>query len=230
VETVLARLPAESRARLAWAKKPIENGLARLRTEPLTDELVSQITDETWKPLASLGRALEEMISTNLDEWRARLVDDFKLEEEQLAAFVEDESSRDTLRWILGVLQSFSGLMLSLPREFLARIDENLLAQALADEDLKPYLRAIAVLLAAAETRKAGGDPARARDLLDVAFLELSTFRATLRKQGVSLTPFPSETIEERRRGLLESADRLRTVISSEDWRTLEQARVRDLR
>jgi len=84
--------------------------------------------------------------------------------------------------------------------------------------------------MAAAETRRAEGDPQRARDLLDVAFLELMKFRATMRRLGVSLTPFPLETVEERRRGLLESADRLRKALSDEDWRVLEQARMRDLR
>ncbi len=36
LETALASLPTAARARVAWAKEPIENGLARLRTEPLT--------------------------------------------------------------------------------------------------------------------------------------------------------------------------------------------------
>jgi hypothetical protein len=230
VERVLARLPAEARARVLWAKKPIEDGLARLRTELLTDDLVAQVTDEIWKPFASLWRALGEIVGTNQDEWRAKFVDDFKLEELQLAAFVEQEESRDTLRWILGLLQSFLGLALSVPPEFIAQIDEAAFAKASADEDFQPYMRTVVVLMAAAETRRAEGDPQRARDLLDVAFLELSRFRSTMRKHGVSLTPFPSETIEERRRGLLESADRLRRTLSDDDWQVLEQARMHDLR
>jgi hypothetical protein len=230
VETVLSRLPAEARARVAWAKKPIENGLARLRSEPLTDELVAKVADDTWKPVASLGRAFWEIIGGNLDEWRARLVDDFRQEEERLSEFVEDDDSRDTLRWVLALLQSFLGLTFSVPPEFIAKIDEVTLAQASADEDFKPYIRTLVLLMAVAEGRKVGGDPQRARDLLDVAFLELNKFRATLRKQGVSLSPFPLETVEERRRGLLESADRLRNVLSEDDWRVLEQARMRDLR
>jgi hypothetical protein len=230
VAMVLSRLPAEARARVAWARKPIEDGLARLGTESLTDELVAQVADDTWKPVTSLGRAFWDVVGANVDEWRAKLVDDFKLEEEQLAAFVEQEDSRDTLRWVLGLLQSFLGLSLSVPPEVLSRIDEATFARASADEDFKPYIRTLIVLMAAAETRRAKGDPQRARDLLDVAFIELMKFRATMRKLGVSLTPFPLETVEERRRGLLESADRLRKALSDDDWRVLEQARMRDLR
>jgi hypothetical protein len=65
VETVLARLPAEARARVAWAKRPIESGLARLRTESLTDDLAAAVTDEMWKPLVSLWRALGEIVGAN---------------------------------------------------------------------------------------------------------------------------------------------------------------------
>ncbi len=230
VETVLSRLPAEARARVAWAKKPIENGLARLCTEPLTDELVAQVADEVWRPLASLGRAFWEIVGTNLDEWRARFVDDLKLEEQQLATFVAEEDSRDTLHWIFGLLQSLMGLTLTLPPDWITQVDDAFLAQLVADEDFKPYVRMSVALSAAAEARKAGGDPQRARDLLDVAFLEANKFRASLRKVGIALTPFPSETVEERRKGLLKSADRLRSTLSAEDWRVLEQSRMRDIR
>ena len=212
------------------AKKPIENGLARLRAEPLTDELVAKVADDTWKPVASIGRAFWEVVGANQDEWRARFVDDFKLEERQLAAFVEQEDSRDTLRWVLGLLHALLGLTLSVPPESMTGIDETRFARLGADEDFKPYVRTLVVLMAAAETRKVGGTPERARDLLDVAFLEVNKFRGTMRRLGVSLTPFPSETLEERRRGLLESADRLRHTLSDDDWRILEQARMRDLR
>jgi hypothetical protein len=230
VETVLGRLPAETRARVLWAKKPIQDGLARLRSEPLTDELIAKVADETWKPISTLGRVFWEIVGANQDEWRARFVDDFRREEQQLAAFVEHEDSRDTLRWVLGLLQSFLGQALSVPPEFIAEIDEALVARLGADEDFKPYIRTAVALMATAETRKVGGDAQRARDLLDVAFLEINKFRATLRRQGVSLTPFPLESVEERHRGLLESAARLRQTLSEDDWRVLDQARMRDLR
>jgi hypothetical protein len=230
LETALASLPAEARARVAWAEKPIETGLARLRTEPLTDDVVAQVTDEMWKPFGSLWRAFGKIVGKNQDEWRAKFVDDFKREEDQLAEFVEEDDSRDTLRWILGLLHSFLNLSLTVPAEFVSQIDEETLARASAEEDFKPYVRSLFVLMAAAETRRAEGDPQRARDLLDVSFLELSKFRATMRKLGVSLTPFPSESVEERRRGLLESAGRLREALTDEDWRVLEQGRTRNLR
>lgn len=231
VEKVLSRLPAEARARVLWARKPIEHGLVRLRAEPLTEELIAQVVDETWKPITSLGRAAWEIIaSNNLDEWRARLVDDFSEEERQLADFLGDVDSRDTLRWVLGLLQSLVSLSLSFPGDSLAHVDEGLFARLGVDEEFKPYVRSLVLLMAVSEAKKVGAEPERARELLDVAFLQLNKFRATLRKAGISLSPFPTETVEQRRKGLLASADRLRRALSDEDWRVLEQARLHSLR
>src|SRR5713101_9441246 len=129
------------RAQVAWAKKPIENGLVRLCTEELTDGLVAQVAEQIWKPLASIGRVCWSLVAASPDEWRAKLVDDFRLEEQRLAAFVEEEDSRDTLRWILGLLHSFLGLTLSIPAEFLRQIDDGTFEELGAADDFRPYLR-----------------------------------------------------------------------------------------
>jgi hypothetical protein len=230
VEQALARLPAETRAQVAWAKKPIESGLARLRTEVLTDNLIADVAEQIWRPLASIGRVCWSLVATSPDEWRAKLVDDFRLEQQRVAAFVEQEDSRDTLRWILGLLHSFLGLTLSIPAEFLRPIDEGVLDNLGTDDDFRPYLRGTIALMGVIEARRTGGDPQRARDLLDVAFLELNAFRAKLRKHGVFLSPFSSESVEERRRELLDSVNRLRNALSDDDWRVLERARAHNLR
>jgi len=202
----------------------------RLRTEPLTDELVVQVSDDARLPLLSIARPFWRLVATNPGEWRARLMADFERNEQSLTAFVADEDSGDTLRWIVGILKSFAGLTLSVPSELANELDEAAFASLKSDGNFNAYLRALITLMAAAEAAKQGGDPGRARNLLDVAFLELVKFRSALRKQGVSVTPFPYETIEERRRRLLEGSDRLRKALSPDDWRVLEQARVSDLR
>lgn len=230
VDQVLARLPADARARLVWAKKPIEDGLARLCAEELTDDLVAKVAEAIWKPVVSIGRTFSSIVAASPDEWRAQFADDYRLEEQRLAAFVENEDSRDTLRWILGLLQSFLGLTLAIPAEFITQIDDGLFEQLGGDAEFRLYLRGLVALMGANEARRVGISPQRARDLLDVAFLELNRFRAALRKQGVFLTPFPSETIDERRRALLDSAAKVREELSDDDWRVLDQARMRDLR
>jgi hypothetical protein len=229
VEALLRGLPPESRARITWPKRSIEGGLARVRSESLTGELLSQVTEDILPPFASLLRAIMETAGANRDEWQARLVGDLKAEERDLAAFIDRENAHDTLRWIVGLIQSFLALAFSASLESV-RVETVRLDELGADEDFKPYLRGVVALMAAAETRKLRGDRQWARDLVDVAFLQLSRFRANLRTHGVSLMPFPFETLDDRRERLARSADALRKALTEDDWLVIEEARVGSLR
>lgn len=95
-------------------------------------------------------------------------------------------------------------------------------SEAYADPDLTHLMRAVVALMAAAEVAKQAGNPARAGDLVDVAFLELSTFRQLAQKVSRVLAPFPFETLEDRRQRLLTYADRLRATLSESDWTAIE--------
>src|SRR4051794_21367094 len=97
VENVLLRLPAEARARVAWARKPIEEALAELRSGPLTDALVAEAADRIVTPLHAISRAAWVAFAANADEYRAALMQDFQREESRLSAFVATDAARDTL-------------------------------------------------------------------------------------------------------------------------------------
>jgi hypothetical protein len=161
VEVTFARLPAEARAGVTWARKPIETALSRLRTEPLTDELVADVATSAWKPLASFALAAGKFMNATRDELRARIAEDIDIEERQLAEFVGDEESRDTLRWVIGILREFMGLALSVPPEVLQGVDPGALDPAGNDPEFAHYLRGLLTLMAAHETRKVGGDSER---------------------------------------------------------------------
>jgi hypothetical protein len=80
VEGAFARLPAHARAQVAWAKKPIEDGLVELRTRPLTDELVASVADRMVPPLQALSRAARAL-APNMDDYRAALMQEIQREE-----------------------------------------------------------------------------------------------------------------------------------------------------
>lgn len=231
VDATLRLLPADVRASVAWARKPFHDASARLRTEPLTDAMIADATSAAWKAIVSVRRALSEVHeSTDGDDMRSRASDEMKTEIEQLAAFVDDDASRDTLEWITGFLRCFTEVVLSLPREDFVELVETLPEGLAEDEAFAPYIRGLVVLMAANDVRREGDDPARARDLIDVGFVELTKFRGALRRRGLSVSPFARETPEARARGLLASARSLRETLTDDDWRTLEEARLHDLR
>ena len=229
VETVLLRLPAEARARLAWARKPIEDGLAELRTQPLTDELVATAVERVVVPLQAIGAAWQSL-APNLDEYRAALTQDFQREGARLGAFVETDDGRDTLSWVVNLLQSFYVLTSSVPPEQIAQIDETVWSAAAASAEMKPLWRGVVALMAAAEEAKRGSDAERARDLLDVAFLQLNEFRNFMSRQGAPFAVFPLETTDERRERLRHYAGRLRALLTDDDAAVLDGARLQRLR
>lgn len=229
VEAALRQLPAAMLARLAWARKPIEDGIQQLTEQPLTDELVATVAKSTWRALASVQNAFTKIAVENQDAWSAKVVDDMKSEEEILSALV-DADAANTLNWVLGFLHGLSTIFMASaakqPELPDAAVDE--LAE---DVNFQPYVRGLVALMAAsAIAKKPNGDRQRVHDLLSISFLQLNRFVATLRGHGVFVTPFPGEGMEERRQRVLASADRVRRTLSDTDWAALRDARLRNIR
>lgn len=231
VQEVLKRLPAVARAQLAWAQKPIEDGLLRLRRDELTDALVSEVLPSLLQPLLSVGRAVSQWLATSYDELIALWMQDLQDREDCLAAFLTEEDARDTLRWVLGWLRSFyqlgSGYRVSIGW---TPTDDDAWKAMAADETFRSLFRGLICFLAASDEARLGASRGRALDLLDTAFLELSRFSKDVREHGLRVSAFPCETIGERHERILHDADRLRQTLSDDDWRTLERARMHDLR
>ena len=231
VETMLKRLPAEARAQLAWAQRPVETGILRLRREPLTDELVAEVAQQIGQPLQAITRAVWRTLASNFDEFRAVLMQDFRRDEDRLTTFVEDDESRDTARWVIGIVRSFyESPVVAVGLDVAPTFDESFWQQVAADPDVQKLNQGMVALIAAVEESKHGTDRSRAADLLDVSFLALNDFRTRARSQGVWFSPFATETVEERRTQLLHYAERLRSSLSEQDWAVLEQARMTGLR
>ncbi|HEX7669759.1 MAG TPA: hypothetical protein VF395_09260, partial [Polyangiaceae bacterium] len=58
----------------------------------------------------------------------------------------------------------------------------------------------------------------------------LMEFKKAIRSHGLWLSPFPTETSDEHRESLKRYASRLRETLTAEDWKTLDDARLGDLR
>ena len=231
VESLLAHLPAETRARVVWAQAPIKAALQRLRTEPLTDELVQSAARQAWPPVLVLTQAFWESFATNREQWRTTLAADVLRDREALERLVDDDDARDTIAWIFGVLRSYYDFVLTAVQpDPIPTVSQEELESVIDDKNFLPLLAGQVALLGAIDAAKANADAERVRDLLDVAFLELNKARAALRRHGLWLTPFPDETQDERGARAIRYAQRVRGVLSEGDIEALEAARLRDLR
>ncbi len=231
VDALLSRLPAEDRAEVVWAKRPIEVSLARLRAGSLTESLLDEVARDVWAPMAVIARALWQAVGSSPEEWRAKLVEDLRRDEERLRVFLPDDDARDTLDWVAGFLKglfdcTFAVALPSLPLQ----LEQEDVERLAGDADLCAFVRGQVSLMAALDAEKAGVDPERARDLVDLSFLELVRVRNLLRGQGQWFSAFPQETTEERRSRALSAAERLRSAMTDDDWDVVEAARMRDLR
>jgi hypothetical protein len=228
---MLRRLPAHARARVAWARTPIAEGLLRLRTEPLADDLVAEVAKAIVAPMQAVGGAVWHALAANLDAYRAAAMTDFADEEQTLSAFVVDDDSRDTISWITGLLRSFYSMAFAtISPEHLAAIGDDG-GQAIASfSELAPFMRGMVALMAAAEEARNGADRGRAQDLVDVAFLNLSEFRDVIHRHGIQLSAFPYATTDERRQLLADASRRVRAAFTTDDWSALDRARLINLR
>jgi hypothetical protein len=93
-----------------------------------------------------------------------------------------------------------------------------------------PLSRGMVALMAAAHEAKRGTSAERARDLLDIAFLQLTEFRNLIRRHGAPFPVTPLETTDERRERLRFYAERMRAELTEEDAVVLDSARLRTLR
>jgi hypothetical protein len=232
VDAMLQRLPAEARASVVWARKPIADALLRLRREPLTDDLVASVASVFFAPLQAVAAKVWEVLADNPDQLRAATMSDFAREEATLGRFLDDADCMDTLAWITGFLRSFCGTVFTLipGPQWAALASQQGWQDAVREPQAASFMRGMATLMAASDEARSGTDVVRARDLVDVSFLRFREFRDTLRAGGVHLSPYPFETSEQRRDALRASAARIRESFSDGDWEAIAAARMGSLR
>ncbi|HVW30596.1 MAG TPA: hypothetical protein VHC69_34810 [Polyangiaceae bacterium] len=192
--------------------------------------MLDDVTSELMAPVRALGHAAIELIVSNREEFRASLMDDLRRQEHRLQAVLPDTDSRDTLGWVLAFLRSLFGVALAVvqPSE-LAALDTQVAAAA-EDEDFRALMKTQVALMAAVEAAKSGENNERCTELVDVAFLNAMKFKKAIRRQGLWLAPFPNETSDEQRDSLKRYASSLRETLTVEDWKTLDGARMGNLR
>lgn len=230
VESVFARFPAESKAQLAWARKPIRDALARFAVERLDEQLLDSAAEAIWPALWSISGEFFKMMAERPQELAAAVMQDFGTVEDRLREHLDDEDAVDTLSWILGFLRGYFGLTASLPRHAWRSLAEVPAEEFTKHREARLFMRGYVALLGSVELSRLKADPGRASELIDISFLELSRFQQELDRAGFRVTPFPFQTIEERRERQAQYAERLRQLLGPGDEAILGAARLGDLR
>jgi hypothetical protein len=231
IDALLRRLPADVRATIAWTQKPIREAVRELRRGKLTDEALGKAARQTWPAMQAFTLAFWKSVAQDRGAWGKTLSAELQQDRERLEQFVEDEDSRETIEWLFSFTEEMLLRLLPLIGPgFYDAIPEEAWSKAPEDPDLLPLLTGSIALTAALDAANEGQDRERARDLLDIAFLELSRARDYFQRFGLWISPFPGETPEVRTARTLRYAERARTALTAEDVGAFEAARLRALR
>lgn len=235
LEAVFARLPAEARARVAWARKPVKEGLLELRKGDLTDEAIQAAARKVWRPFLAIGQALWEAIGNNWEQASGAVTTLLQGDRDMLERFVDDRSTSDTIEWIIEFFQAYFGIILAILQSFKPEALRTMVEQArehITEIETADELEAILVgqvaFMAALDAARAGEDRERTGELIDIAFLELSRVRDVMQRAGLPILPFRDETPEQRMERTLRYAEHARTTLHAADLAALEGASWRD--
>jgi hypothetical protein len=230
VDALLERLPAQVRADLAWTKVPITAQLERLQREEVSDALLDEVTRTIAPPLQILGRTFLELMAANQDVLRAAVMDDIGRDQRRVQSYVDHADAVDTADWAFGFLRSLFNATLPFFELVLPSELEGKFQQGLEDSRIADLMRGQIALMGAIEAVKSQAPREKVVELIEVAFLRLMRARDHFRKVGFWVSPYPEETTEQRRQDTLRYAQRLREVLTDDDWATFGQARFGDLR
>lgn len=228
VDAVLAQLPAEVRARISWSKAPVERALARLRAEPLSDDLVTAVAREVTLPLLSLTRQVRELVGQ--ESWHGAFLTKFRSDADKVCDLLSDDDACETFSWCVSFLEALVELFAMLTPRMPEDLSEVALAAAAESDALLTIMRAQVALIGASEIARLHGDRARAATLADIAFVELCKVQDLLAREGLLVRPFKGEEASDRVDRTLRYAALARRSLSDEDMSTFEQARLRSLR
>jgi hypothetical protein len=237
LETLLARLPAEERARLTWTAGEIRAELSRFyESEPTRDFIVVASTALLMKL-----RKVQERVESWMRDGEGVVLDLDALvgaELERLRAYVEPDAA-SAADWVwYGAVRPLQAWVNTLSldeatatelRAAWQNADETELHGVL-DAPEGGLLRSQCLLLVAFEGAYRQLDVARATELAYLAFDHACEGVDAFAAQGIRLSDYVVDKAEERVKRTIRSAEALRTVLTTQDLEALRAARAGSLR
>lgn len=238
LERVLDRLPASLRAKVAWTRPTVRHVLARLRTEPLTDELVTSCAGEYIAPVLAISSTLVQHMSPV--ELTAMAQDSASMLRADLAKATDvDPETLDTFDWCVSIVheihRTFSALMMDVDLAAISAPPTQAQIAELATPPLRGLITGQVLLAAAAglagdaASAGRGVDGERMAELVDRAFLALTEATDDLRRVGMRIEPFGDDTTAQRGQRILRAALHVRESLGQAPEH-LDSSRLRTLR
>jgi|SRR5581483_200905 len=230
MDRLLARLPAEQRAALAWAPNAIRQALRLLQRGNLSADVIREATKEV---LATIFKLLPKLTAAFSDDaWKREADSLVKSKRELLRSFITDETARDAAEWVLEAMRGVLNTVVTSVGDELQQhlADEKKLESVVAATQDMGFVNAMVLLMALIDAAEEKRHPEHAAELAETAFLEASNDVGVLANAGLHAATFLDETPEDRVSRLLRYAEHARNELGDSDADVLSQGRLRNLR
>ena len=235
LDTLLARLPAEERARITWAAGEIRAELSRFYESELTRDFIVEASKALLMKLRKVQERVESLVGEEIVRNPDALVG---AELERLRAYVEPDAA-SAADWVWdGAMRPLQTWVNALSVDEATAAELRAAWQNADDTELQGVLKAAeggllrsqCLLLAAFEGAYRHLDVARVTELAYLAFDHACEGVDALAAQGARLADYMVQAPEERVKRTIRSAEALRAVLTAQDLEALRAARVGSLR
>jgi hypothetical protein len=174
LSALLGRLPASERAALAWAPAALEEEIRPLLEGPLTAAGVIACSVSVFRVLGQLIPSLVTLLGA--ERFFTEVEGAYVGALDRLRGSLPDAGSKRSADWVARALQGFTKIVSQVPAAAFADMDAHATAAepgfvSFLHQDVAGIFRAAVLLMAAISIADQGGDPERAAELCDLAFL-----------------------------------------------------------
>jgi hypothetical protein len=241
VQRWLDRLPAETRARVAWLPNQLTTAVASFLDGPRDEPSLSVLVTELRRLAASIEPAVVSM-AEQPDLLRSELEADWRSDAALLRATLDPGApdAADAAEWTMRSYIALSDLSRSLIgaaseeiKGVIAAAGGSSSAAEGAAEGVTrrgSSLRVRALIMAALEGAHRQVPQSVVADLVLRAFDEMALVLRSMHALGLRIDPFKGETLAERAQRTRRYAAHIRSVLTPDDMQALEASRLRQLR
>lgn len=232
VQRLLDRLPAETRARLAWAPTELTCSVSSFLDGAMDESSLALLVSDLGRVIASIWPAVfsmaehPELLRSELEAaWRSESV---------LLRSALDPGTADAAEWTIRSWIAFVDLSLTLMGAAMEEVKRVLGSVAAAvGESVTQHgspVRVQALMMAAIAGVRRGRPQTTVADLVLRAFEEMKVLMEQMQVAGLRIDPFKGETLAERAERIRRYARNVRDALTEDDLRAFDEARLRRLR
>lgn len=232
LQRLIERLPAETRARLAWAPTELGGSVSSFLDGAMDEAALASLASDLGRVIASLWPAMfsaaghPELFRSELEAaWRS---------EAALLRSSLDPGTADVAEWTVRSWIALGDLGLALIGSAMEEVKRVISSVDLASDTSLAQrgspLRVQALMMAAVAGVHRGGAQAVVADLVLRACEEMESLMEQMQAAGLHLDPFKGETLAERAARARRYAEHVRAALTEDDTRAIEEARLRSLR